>query len=139
MKGRNVSKEDFYGYLKKRVIGSIVIPEKTEWLKKELETGNFLPKQTTGENSVIPYQVHLYELNAIISNLEDKIPLMKKEREKIRKIFTFRIPYYVGPLNGIFINGKTTIGWKEKKERFIHGILMIWWMRRPVRKDLSVV
>ena len=84
-----------------------------------METGNFLPKQTTGENSVIPYQVHLYELNAIISNLEDKIPLMKKEREKIRKIFTFRIPYYVGPLNGIFINEKTT-NWVERKEGKIY-------------------
>lgn len=114
IEGKKCAKEDFYGYLKKSVIARINDPEKTDWLEQELETGNFLPKQTTGENSVVPYQVHLYELNAMISNLEDKIPLLKKDGEKIRKIFTFRIPYYVGPLNGISVNGKTT-NWAERK------------------------
>lgn len=119
IEGKKCTKEDFYGYLKKSVIARIDNPEKTDWLKQELEAGNFLPKQTTGENSVVPYQVHLYELNAIISNLEDKILLLKKEGEKIRKIFTFRIPYYVGPLNGITINGKTT-NWAKRKEGKIY-------------------
>lgn len=119
IEGKKCAKEDFYGYLKKSVIARINDPEKTDWLEQELETGNFLPKQATGENSVVPYQVHLYELNAIILNLKDKIPLLKKEGEKIRKIFTFRIPYYVGPLNGISINGKTT-NWAKRKEGKIY-------------------
>lgn len=119
IEGKKCTKEDFYGYLKKSVIVRVDDPEKTDWLKQELETGNFLPKQTTGENSVVPYQVHLYELNAIIANLQDKIPLIEKEGEKIRQIFTFRIPYYVGPLNGISINGKTT-NWVERKEGKIY-------------------
>ena len=84
-------------------------------MKKELETGNFLPKQSTGANSVIPYQIHLYELNAIITNLQERIPLLKREGDKIRQIFTFRVPYYVGPLNGISVDGKTT-NWVKRKE-----------------------
>ena len=113
--GKKCTKEDFYAYLKKSVIERINDPEKTEWLKKELETGNFLPKQSTGANSVIPYQIHLYELNAIITNLQERIPLLKREGDKIRQIFTFRVPYYVGPLNGISVDGKTT-NWVKRKE-----------------------
>ena len=131
IEGKKCTKEEFYGYLKKSVIARIDNPEKTDWLKQELEVGNFLPKQTTGENSVVPYQVHLYELNAIISNLQDKIPLLRKE-EKIRKIFTFRIPYYVGPLNGISINGKTS-NWVEKKE----GKIYPWNFGEMVDEEIS--
>ena len=56
--------------------------------------GTFLPKQTVKDNSVIPYQIHLYELNAILKNLEDKVSLLKENGEKIQKIFTFQIPEY---------------------------------------------
>lgn len=132
IEGKKCTKEDFYGYLKKSVIARIDDLEKTEWLKQELEAGNFLPKQTTGENSVVPYQVHLYELNAMISNLEDKIPLFKKDGEKIRKIFTFRIPYYVGPLNGISVNGKTT-NWAERKA----GKIYPWNFSDMINEEIS--
>lgn len=119
--GKKCTKEDFYAYLKKSVIECINDSEKTDWLKLELEKGNFLPKQLTGENSVIPYQVHLYELNAIITNLQERIPLLKRDGEKIRQIFTFRVPYYVGPLNGISIDGKKT-NWVKRKE----GVIYPW-------------
>ena len=33
---------------------------------------------------------------------------MKQEGEHIRQIFAFRIPYYVGPLNGVRQDGKET-------------------------------
>ena len=48
-------------------------------MQKEMEMGTFLPKQTVKDNSVIPYQIHLYELNAILKNLEDKVPLLKEK------------------------------------------------------------
>lgn len=88
--------------------------------------GTFLPKQTVKDNSVIPYQIHLYELNAILKNLEDKVPLLKENGEKIQKIFTFRIPYYVGPLNGIRKKGRRVTGRYEKKAKYIHGTSMRW-------------
>lgn len=113
--GKKCTKEDFYAYLKKSVIERINDPEKTEWLKKELETGNFLPKQSTGANSVIPYQIHLYELNAIITNLQERIPLLKREGDKIRQIFTFRVPYYVGPLKWNFSRWKNNKLGKKKR------------------------
>ena len=103
---KQCSQEDFYGYLKKNILGKISDVTKASCMQKEMEMGTFLPKQTVKDNSVIPYQIHLYELNAILKNLEDKVPLLKENGEKIQKIFTFRIPYYVGPLNGIRKKGE---------------------------------
>ena len=86
---KQCSQEDFYGYLKKNILGKISDVTKASCMQKEMEMGTFLPKQTVKDNSVIPYQIHLYELNAILKNLEDKVPLLKENGEKIQKIFTF--------------------------------------------------
>lgn len=123
---KQCSQEDFYGYLKKNILGKISDVTKASCMQKEMEMGTFLPKQTIKDNSVIPYQIHLYELNAILKNLEDKVPLLKENGEKIQKIFTFRIPYYVGPLNGIRKKGRRVTGRYEKKAKYIHGTSMRW-------------
>lgn len=105
---KQCDKDDFYKFLKKTVLEPLSDLRETEYLKDELEKETFLPKQVTKDNGVIPYQIHLYELDRIIENLQERIPLLKEQGDKIRQIFTFRIPYYVGPLNGITQNGKTT-------------------------------
>ncbi|MBQ2902146.1 MAG: type II CRISPR RNA-guided endonuclease Cas9 [Agathobacter sp.] len=104
IQGKQCSKDDFYLFLKKNVVSKIE-EEKILYLVEELNKGSFLPKLVTKENSVLPNQIHLYELNVILDNLEDKLPVIKENREKIEQIFSFRIPYYVGPLNGIRKNG----------------------------------
>lgn len=79
--------------------------EDVKYLLGEIEQENFLLKQISSINSVIPHQIHLFELDKILENLAKNYPSFnnKKEEftkiEKIRKTFTFRIPYYVGPLN----------------------------------------
>lgn len=113
IEGKQCSQGDFYAYLNKRIIDQID-GEEAAYLKMEMERGAFLPKQVTKENGVLPYQVHLYELDKIIDNLQDKIPLLKREGKKIREIFTFRIPYYVGPLNGIR-KGNDRSNWLVRK------------------------
>ncbi len=112
--GKQCSQKDFYDFLKKNVLNKISDATRTAYLEKELEKGTFLPKQVTGDNSVIPYQLHLYELNRIINNLKERIPLLAQEENRIRSIFTFRIPYYVGPLNGIRKQDGTT-NWAVRK------------------------
>lgn len=114
LEGKLCSKEDFYSYLKKHVLDRISDETKTEFLKTELECGTFLPKQTTKDNSVIPNQLHLYEFDRIIDNLADRIPMLKEQKDKLRSLLTFRIPYYVGPLNGIVKNGERT-NWMQRK------------------------
>ncbi|MEG2068989.1 MAG: type II CRISPR RNA-guided endonuclease Cas9 [Acidaminococcaceae bacterium] len=76
------------------------------YLRAETENGTLAPKQAQGNNGVIPYQMHLEELNSILENASQYLPFLSQKdetgftvAEKIRKIMTFRIPYYVGPLN----------------------------------------
>lgn len=52
------------------------------YLEKELEQGTFLPKQVNKENSVIPYQVHMYELRKILDNLSGKSSFMQENKER---------------------------------------------------------
>ncbi|MBQ2777648.1 MAG: type II CRISPR RNA-guided endonuclease Cas9, partial [Peptococcaceae bacterium] len=112
--GKQCSQDDFYTFLKNNVLKKISDQTRTAYLAQELERGTFLPKQVTKENSVIPYQVHLYELKQIINNLKDRIPLLAEQGERIITTFTFRIPYYVGPLNGIR-KGTETTNWVQRK------------------------
>ena len=60
----------------------------------------------SSENGVIPYQLQLRELDAILKNASLYLPFLAQQQcdgytpaEKIRKTFEFRVPYYVGLLN----------------------------------------
>lgn len=75
-------------------------------VEKELDAGTFLPLQVSKDNGVIPYQVHGMELRAILENARKHYEFLNQVDEsgysvcdKIIKLFEFRIPYYVGPLN----------------------------------------
>lgn len=76
-----------------------------DYISRELNMGTFLPKSVSKENGVIPYQLHLQELKIILSNAETYLPFLKVRdqygtvSDKIISLFTFRIPYYVGPIN----------------------------------------
>lgn len=100
LKSKHCNKEEFYDFLKKTVLKKLAHIDECDYLKEEIEKETFLPKQVNKDNSVIPYQIHKYELEKIIKNLEDKIPLLKENGDKIKQLFEFRIPYYVGPLSG---------------------------------------
>lgn len=96
--GKICTKDDFYGFLKKEVLPKL--PEDAaERLKQELELGTFLPKQVSKDNSVIPYQLQLAELKRIVQNVGEYLPFLKENADKLVQLLTFRIPYYVGPLN----------------------------------------
>ncbi|WP_461812860.1 type II CRISPR RNA-guided endonuclease Cas9, partial [Faecalimonas sp.] len=100
LESKRCSKEEFYDFLKKTVLKRLENVEESIYLKEELEKGTFLPKQVNKDNGVIPYQIHQYELEKIIENLSDKMSILREKGEKIKQLFTFRVPYYVGPLNG---------------------------------------
>lgn len=96
---KQCGRDEFRDFLRKNVVKKINNPDVTKYLEEELEKESFLPKQVTKDNGVLPYQLHLYEMKKIIDNLEDRIPFLKEQKEKIISLFQFRIPYYVGPLN----------------------------------------
>ena len=97
--------EDFCKYLKKELSSMKEHPEYSElWLKAE--NGELLPRLRGADNSVIPMQLHLLELKKILENASGYLNFLSATDEegrtvgdKIMKLFDFRIPYYVGPLN----------------------------------------
>lgn len=65
----------------------------------EIENKTFLPKVKSKENIAIPYQLHLEELEKIIDNQGKYYDNLLDNKSKIAQLVSFRIPYYVGPLN----------------------------------------
>lgn len=104
-----VSKIEFSDYLKKIVKNTQVSEEDRpgyEDMLLRLELGTFLPKQRESDNRIIPQQLYRMELDKILETAQGYLPMLFQKDEdgistakKIQAIFSFRIPYYVGPLN----------------------------------------
>ena len=88
------TQETFYKYIK-NLLSKF---EGTDYFLDKIEREDFLRKQRTFDNGSIPHQIHLQEMNAILRRQGEYYPFLKDNKEKIEKILTFRIPYYVGPL-----------------------------------------
>lgn len=80
--------------------------ESYQYIVERLQKGKALPKLRTKANSVLPHQIHKIELEKILANASKNFPFLQEKdssgytaAQKIVKIMTFRIPYYVGPLN----------------------------------------
>ena len=126
---------DFAGEIKK-IIKNFPDSEDKKYILDKIERNELLPKAVSKQNGVIPYQLHLVELNKILSNAERYLPFLKKEDEygtvsdKIRKLFTFRIPYYVGPLNG-----HSPFAWAVRKDG--NGHIYPWNFERKIDIEAS--
>lgn len=77
-----------------------------QYILDEISKGTFLPKQLTSANGVIPNQVHASEMKRILSNAEKYLPFLKDRNDKgltvseqILQLFSFQVPYYVGPVS----------------------------------------
>jgi len=86
--------EAFYKYIK-NLLSKF---EGADYFLDKIEREDFLRKQRTFDNGSIPHQIHLQEMNAMLRRQGEHYPFLKENKEKIEKILTFRIPYYVGPL-----------------------------------------
>ena len=113
--GKQCSREDFLKYLNKTIVEKLSESEEKTYLKNEIETDQFLPRQVTKDNGVLPYQIHKYELQKILDNLSARIPVIAENKEKLIQLFTFRIPYYVGPLNKVKEENEQKYTWAVRK------------------------
>ena len=80
--------------------------------------GDLLEVQKSISNSVIPMQLHLYELKKILDNASNYLTFLNEVddtnlslKEKIIQIFEFRIPYFIGPMND-----KSQFSWVERND-----------------------
>ena len=101
------SQEDFYVHLKKLLADL----EGADYFLEKIDREDFLRKQRTFDNGSIPYQIHLQEMRAILDKQAIFYPFLAKNKERIEKILTFRIPYYVGPL----ARGNSDFAWSIRK------------------------
>lgn len=104
MKGR--TREDLYGAIRKLLSYMPSDDKDVQYVKEEMEKENFLPKQLTASNGVIPNQVHLMELKKILENAQVYLPFLLDidesgltVSERIIRLFSYQIPYYLGPLS----------------------------------------
>lgn len=102
---KKCQQQDFLDFLKKQ-LPKENNDEKYVQMYCEIALGTFMPKIVSKDNAVIPMQVNKAELTKILENASNYLPFLiekdetgKTVSEKILDVFSFRIPYYVGPLN----------------------------------------
>ena len=94
------SREDLYKRVKELLTKYVPDGEDKQYVLDEMEREDFLPLITSKDNSYIPYQLNLKELDVILENQGKFHPCLAKNADKIRALLTFRRPYYVGTLKG---------------------------------------
>lgn len=127
--------EDFNKLVKKYLDS---MPEEAkatqEWkdIYDKAQNQMFFPLLISSNNSVLPHQIHEIELKEILLNSENYLAFLKVRdatgltvSDKILRIFTFRIPYYVGPLTS-FHNPETNenkYAWMTRRQE---GLIRPW-------------
>lgn len=106
LKDKKNYESKFYTQIRK-VLSSLLEENKVGKKDRELlnvtieriKKGQFLLKQKTYLNAAIPNQNNVYEAEMIMKNQQKYYPeITDKMIENIKKIISFRIPYYIGPL-----------------------------------------
>lgn len=127
--GKKRSVEELYKEIKKILKDVPSDDNDVQKILLSIENETFLPKQLTSSNGVIPNQIHAKEMKKILSNAECHFPFLREKdktglsvSEKILKLFTFQIPYYVGPVteNSSRDGGN---GWVIRREK---GQVLPW-------------
>ena len=103
--GNGRSQEEFYKRVKTLLKKFSEDDEEVKLILSEIDNETFMPKQLTASNGVIPNQLHVAELKAILVNAEKYLPFLLEVDEsgltvsqRIVELFRFHIPYYVGPI-----------------------------------------
>lgn len=137
-KFKKKNKEDFSKYILgivKNIVPNDEDRERFDDMIARLETRTFMPKQKDGDNRVIPQQLYWYELDRILKTASAYLPFLTESdssgltvADKIESVFSFRVPYYVGPLNE-----HSPYSWLERKP----GKIYPWNFEELVDLDAS--
>lgn len=97
------SQEDFCKYVKKFFEGTEILSDD---ITRRLDDCSFMPKLKSKDNGIIPNSLHVVELEKIIDNMKSHYPFLESKDEsgisigeKVVMLCSFKIPYYVGPLD----------------------------------------
>lgn len=137
---KRASAEVFFDHLKK-VLKTNPSPE-AKAILEEIDAGQFLPKAVSKINGVIPHQLQEQELRKILERAEKYLPFLQEAdqygtvSDKIISLLTFRIPYYVGPLNTAHSSedGREGFAWAVRREE---GRILPWNFEEKIDTEKS--
>lgn len=137
---KRASAEVFFDHLKK-VLKTNPFPE-AKAILEEIDAGQFLPKAVSKINGVIPHQLQEQELRKILERAEKYLPFLQEAdqygtvSDKIISLLTFRIPYYVGPLNTAHSSedGREGFSWAVRREE---GRILPWNFEEKIDTEKS--
>lgn len=102
---------------------------------ERIEDEQFLPKQLTAGNGIIPNQVHAIEMRKILDNAKEYLPFLSETNEygltvseQILQLFSWQIPYYIGPTSSKS-QASGGNGWVVRKEE---GPVLPWTFQQKV-------
>lgn len=130
---KQISLEDFYKELKKQLEKykeNVVVKD----ILADIENSNFLVRLNTTDNGAIPYQLQYMELEKILENQGKYYETIKENKNKILKILTFKIPYYVGPLHN---DVNQPHNWSIRNEGMEHVKVLPWNFEEVINKEKS--
>ncbi len=127
------TKESFYKFVTNLLANSPEVEKfdeeefgkEREEILKLIESGNFLPKLRTKNNSIFPNSLYVSEAEKILETNKEKFSFLKVKddsgltnAEKILSIIKFRVPYFVGPI-GKNDEDENSFGWAQKEQNLV--------------------
>lgn len=124
--GKTCTQEEFYKYIKK-IIESVE-QENAKGIKENLldkiENKVFMPKIVSKNNSTLPYQLNMMELDCILNKAKEnpnfaflnEVSEGTSNIEKFKLLLSFRIPYYVGPVKEYKNDLNKKYAWAVRKD-----------------------
>jgi len=112
-----IKQEEFYKELKEKLKVFDVDSPAIIAIKEEIEKNTFMKKLNTRDNSAIPHQLNIIEVEKILNNQKQYYPELFTDEiiERIKRIIDFRIPYYVGPLSNYHPADNAGFNWLAKQ------------------------
>lgn len=120
------SKDALYKEIKNLLDKAAKEDETYQIILIEMEKGEYLSKQNEVNNAYIPYQLNEIEMELILQKQGKFYPELKRNKEKIMKLLTFKIPYFVGPLNSYQHDKQRNFAWMNKKEEMKNEKIYPW-------------
>lgn len=108
------TKQQLYQSIKEKLGERAADDEVYKNILTEMEQETFLEKINNVDNSAIPYQLNLIEMDKILTQQGVYYKELKDNKEILLKMLTSKIPYYVGPLNNNN-KGNRNFAWMTKK------------------------
>lgn len=131
--GKGRTRDDFYKNVKTVLAKFPQEDADIRYIQEKIENETFMPKQLTFANGVIPNQLHASEMKAILKRVEGYLPFLSEKDEsgltvsqKILQLFTFKIPYYVGPIGQNYMGDKNANVWAKRRSGEEKGRVYPW-------------